>query len=88
MHLRHAVRRLLAQLTQHDRRRLAEIANRTELEVEEDRDRDGDGDRQARREPQAAVAHQLPDNGGADASADWQAGAGGLHRLKLTRGIG
>ena len=78
------VRRFLAELTENDRRRAAEIANRSELEVEEDGDRDGDGDGQAAREPEAAISKEMPEERGADASA----GGGGVrrvHRLKLTR---
>ena len=55
--LRHAVGRFLTQLAQHDGRRLAELADGSELEVEEDCDRDGDRHGESDREPQAAIAH-------------------------------
>src|SRR5262249_42101175 len=57
--LRHAVRGFITQLTEHDRRRTAQIIQRSELEVEENGDRDGDGDRQRRGETQAPVVEHV-----------------------------
>ncbi len=60
--LRDTVRGLLAQLPQHDGGRAAEVGDRTELEVEQHRHGNGDGDGEPRRQPQAAIAQQLPDD--------------------------
>ena len=56
-----AVGGFLTELAEHDGRRLAEVGEGSKLEVEEARDGDGDGDREARRQTEAAVAHQLSD---------------------------